>query len=476
LSFARAFKWSFLGETATRTISPLVLVILARLLAPEDFGVIAAAVMVISFSQVFWDAGMSKALIQFQGNREAAANVAFWTNMVLALVVAGSLVLASQVIAERVFHDPRVALVLQVLAVQVLLSAACSVQAALLQKDMQYKALFWVRLATTAMPALLSVPVALVGGGYWALVAGTLLGQFVQLLMLWRMTTWRPGFTFDEAVMRRLAKFSSWVIVSGLSGWFYLWADSFIVGMHLGAHDLGLYRSGNALVMALTSMLIGPLLPVLYSHLSDFKGDRREVREVLVRVMRAITVISIPFGFALCLLAEPVTRLIFGPAWDGVGTVVAIMALTHGFAWTVGANGEAYRAIGRPDYETKIMAGALPVYCIAYWIGAQHGLLIFLWTRLAATVFGIAVQLWVAKLAFDIPVLRTLAHFAQISAMGAPALLLGYYGRGLGADALVEQAALLTLAVAWIAGCFWFLERNGLVRQGLDMVRRGRRP
>ena len=108
MQLTHALKWSFLSEIASKAVQPLVFVELARLLTPEDYGVVAAATMVISFSQIFLEAGMSKALIQYQGVRFAAANAAFWINIALGILVAGVLVAISSLVADHIFHDPRV--------------------------------------------------------------------------------------------------------------------------------------------------------------------------------------------------------------------------------------------------------------------------------------------------------------------------------------------------------------------------------
>ena len=176
------------AEIASKAGEPLVFVILARLLTPEDFGVMAAALMVISFSQVFWDSGMGKALIQRQGDIDKAADAAFWINLVLGVAVAAVLFSLAASISEVFFHDDRVAGVLQVMTLQVFLGAIASVHVALLQKNMQFNRLFWVRFATVSLPGLASIPLAWGGMGYWALVGGTLLGQAAQVVMLWRIS------------------------------------------------------------------------------------------------------------------------------------------------------------------------------------------------------------------------------------------------------------------------------------------------
>ena len=141
--------------------------------------------VIISFSQVFSDAGLGKALIQRQDRVEESANVVFWLNLGIGLIIVAILIAAAPLIAGF-FHDERIAPVVQVLSLQILLAAFSSVHTALLQKDLNFKQLFWVRLATTAVPGIASIPLAINGMSYWALVAGTLLGQAVQGAVLWR--------------------------------------------------------------------------------------------------------------------------------------------------------------------------------------------------------------------------------------------------------------------------------------------------
>ena len=108
MNFTHALKWSFLSELASKAIQPIVFVVLARFLTPEDYGVMSSALMVISFSQIFWEAGMSKALIQRQGDVGEAANVAFWINIVMGCVIATVLYLVAGPVARTFFHDERV--------------------------------------------------------------------------------------------------------------------------------------------------------------------------------------------------------------------------------------------------------------------------------------------------------------------------------------------------------------------------------
>lgn len=397
VSITHALKWSFLSEIASKAIQPLVFVVLARLLTPDDYGVVAAAAMVISFSQIFWEAGMGKAIIQYQGDRAAAANVAFWINNVLGVVVAGMLVAISGGVADRVFHDPRVALVLQVMALQVFLSASAAVHVALLQKDMQFKHLFWVRLATVAVPGLASIPLAWYGMGYWALVAGALVGQTVQVAILWKTSPWRPHWCFDWEVAKQLGRFGGWVAASGLLAWFYTWADSLIVGMYLGSHELGLYRTGNAFVAMIYGFLFGPLMPVLYSHLSSINNDRHQLNLIVSKAGAIFALISLPFGLILFELSNEIEIFIFGPNWVDIAIVIAILGVKEGLLWPISPFVEGYRAGGRPDIETKINAFGLIAFLVIYLWSIKYGLVAFLWSRLFVGILGLGINLYFMK-------------------------------------------------------------------------------
>ncbi|NND81340.1 MAG: lipopolysaccharide biosynthesis protein [Gammaproteobacteria bacterium] len=410
-----ALKWSFFGELASKAVTPVVFVVLARLLTPEDFGVVAAATMVISFSQIFWEAGMGKAIIQYRGDRTVAANTAFWINNALGVVVAGLLALTAQHIADFIFQDSRVSLVLQVMALQVLLSASISIHIALLQKDLNFRHLFWVRLATVAIPGLASIPLALNGMGYWALVAGTLAGQIFQVGLLWKTSSWRPSFAFDRQVAVELIRFGGWVATTALLAWFYLWADSMIVGIYLGSHELGLYRSGNVFVIMIFGLLFSPLMPVFYSYLSKVGSTPDRAETVLRNIMRLVAFVSVPLACIISILSPQIESIVFGANWVGIASVLAIMSITQGLAWCVYPFVEYYRGIGRPDLETKVMIYTLPLYIAVYLISVQAGLAEFLWARLILVAISMAFHWWVFSANFSVsvrPLFLTIMKFS----------------------------------------------------------------
>ena len=396
-----AFKWSVLGEIASQAIGPLVFLVIARLLVPEDFGVIAAAMVIISFSQVFSDAGLAKALIQRQDRTEESANVVFWINLGAGLIIVATLLIAAPLIAIF-FHDGRIVAVVRLLSLQILLTAFSSVPTALLQKEMNFKQLFWVRLVATGAPGLASIPLAMYGMGYWALVAGTLFGQVVQSIVLWNRSHWRPYWGLDRALAKELVAFGKWAMLSGLLGWFYVWMDAIVVGHYLGPNEMGLYRTGNTFVTMVFGIILSPMLPVLYSAFSKVQLDQNKVRSTLIHVVKGIALLVFPVAALLVGLREQIEGYVFGGGWSGVGTLIAILAISHAFAWLVGANGEAYRAVGKPQMESLAMIISVAVYFIGYIVSVQFSLVVFALTRVGLVFFGLLSQIVISKYLFSI--------------------------------------------------------------------------
>ena len=237
---AGSVKWSGLMEVVSRTASPLIYLILARLLTPADFGVVAVAMIVLNFSQMFWDAGLGKALVQIEEAPENAANVVFWVNAVMGLAIYAILFLAAPGIAVF-FHSPASIPVLQVLGLQVVISSLSAVQTSLFTRTFDFRRLFWIKLATAFLPGFCSIPLAFWGYGVWALVAGYLASSLLNLGLLWWTSPWRPRWHFDWPLACRLFRFGIWVMGESFLGWFFLWGDNLLVGRFLGVNALGVY-------------------------------------------------------------------------------------------------------------------------------------------------------------------------------------------------------------------------------------------
>jgi len=389
----RSVKWSALMEVVSRTASPIILVVLARLLAPSDFGVVATAMIAISFAQMFWDAGLSKALVQTNEAPEEAAHVVFWTNAVLGVLIYLLLFIAAPAIA-LFFNSPPSGPVLRVLGLQIVIASLSSVQQALFVRDFDFRGLFWIKLLTAFVPGLFSIPLALLGYGVWALVVGSLVGQVLNLYLLWNRSPWRPTFRYDVVLARSLFSFGLWVLLESFGAWLIVWGDNLIVGRFLGVHDLGVYRTGWMLVTIIFGLALNPFLPILYPTFSRLQDDLPALTSAFHRVNRIVFALALPMGTGLLLVGPEAATFLFGQKWEGLGFVLSVLGLMHGIAWLVGINTEIYRAMGRPDMNTKLMFVAVLYYLPAYYIAAQSGLETFTITRLAVAMIAIPIHIY----------------------------------------------------------------------------------
>jgi O-antigen/teichoic acid export membrane protein len=391
----RSVKWSVLNELVSRTIQPVIFLVLARLLTPDDFGLASAATIVINFSQMLWDAGLGKALIQTKEDLEQAADVVFWVNAALGVTIYAILFTTAPLIAIF-FHSPSFVPVLRVVGLQVVILSLSSVQQALLVRDMGFQKLFKVKLATALVPGLFSIPMAVAGLGVWALVAGTLVGSALYMVLLWQRSTWRPKWSFNLSLVKRLFNFGIWVVGEGLIGWFIVWGDNLVVGRSLGTQDLGVYAVAWNICNIIYGLLLNPFLPVLYSAFSRLQDDRDALKAAFQRANSIVMAIALPVGVGLLLVAPQFVTVFFGEKWQGLGMVLRLIGFMFGMAWVVGINPEVYRSIGRPDVNTKLALICLAYYLPAYIIAAQFNLVVFSYVRLGVALVSLPIHSYMA--------------------------------------------------------------------------------
>lgn len=420
-----SLKWSALAELASKAFAPLVLVVLARLLAPKDFGLVAVATLGITFVQMLWEGGLGRALIQLEDQHLEAATVVFWTNLVLACVVFVLLEVFAAPIAVFL-GDLGAAPVLRALGFQVIITAAGAVQQSLLTRELNFRKLFRIRMATTLGPGIVSVPLAMNGFGVWALVAGSLAGQAAAAVLLWLGSSWRPSFSYDRALARRLAGFGVWIALESYGAWMLTSGDNLVVGKHLGVHDLGIYRTGSALVAVIFATLLSPLLPVAYPTFCRLQANPGRLREVFMQLNRVLAMAAVAISCGLVLVAPTVADVMFSNRWSGLGWVIQMLAAMNGVAWIVGLNAELYRAMGRPDINTKLMYIQLFYYLPAYWFGSQQGLAVFCVVRAAVAVASLPLHVAFAHSVLQLKwtYLWTLVRLPLAGAMGMTAVVL----------------------------------------------------
>lgn len=402
LTAIKSVKWTSLGEIVSHSLQPLVMLILARLLTPEDFGVVGVAMITIGLAQILQDFGLGKTLIQRETEIDKSAIIVFWTNLILSILIYLTLFISAPLISN-IFHDNRVTNVLRVLCLQIVLTSLITVHQALFQRDFQFKQLFFIRLFSALIPGFVSIPMALTGHGVWSLVFGTLAGATVQVFLFLKSSPWRPNLSYDFQHAKKLFGFSSWVTLEALLSWLIMWGDSIVLGYFLGVKELGVYRVGVTSLMLIFGIFFNPILPVAYSAFSRLQSDHEELRQSFLTMNKLIASISLPLGIGLAVLAQPISLLLFGQKWEGMEIVIIFIGMVNTIAWLIGINPEVYRAMGRPDAETKLLVVAIIYYLPVYILAAPYGLFVFCVARLTIAIVSMGLHIFVANKLLRLP-------------------------------------------------------------------------
>lgn len=390
---SRSVKWAALGTLLPKLITPVVTLVLAGLLTPSDFGVVAAALAVVSFGQIVVELGMGAAVVQRRTQVFEAASLALGFSVTVGLALYAGLWAFSPAIAD-IYHIAELQSALRVVGFSLILSALISVPTALLTRELQFRKLFWIGTLPQIANALVSLALALAGGGYWALIGGYLSSRLLNVVLVWSVCRWRPRPVFDRILFRSLLVFSIWIFVSGLQSWLFLYADNLLAGYFYGADYLGVYSLGFNLGMLLPGMLIAPLAAVAYPAFCTIQDDPQQVGRSLNKLQSFAGAILFPACFGLAAVASPVISLLYGTKWLGLGWTLGALAIMPGISNLWSLNADAYRSIGRPDMWTKTMALALCILFPSLIIGGQFSYPIFVLARFIGALGAPIIQIW----------------------------------------------------------------------------------
>jgi O-antigen/teichoic acid export membrane protein len=364
-------SWLAIAQGGRRLLTLVTTAILARLIAPEDFGLVNMAMILVGLLSVGSDIGLTSALVQKSDLTEVQICSVFWLNVAACWLLATVGIALSWPIALA-YHEPRVVPIIMVLALMLPLNGFGQVSDALLQRDLLFKRLALVELTSTLAASLVGVAVALAGGGVWALVAQYLTTSAVMSLGRLVAAGWRPRARFSFAEVRQFLGFSTSVLFGVMVNYATRNIDNALIGSVLGARALGYYSLAYNLIL-LPGMAIGSMVNrVLFPALSALKDDLARLRSEYVRGLRMLAAVSIPAIVGLCATAPLFVHVVYGPKWDEVAPLMRIL-LVIGLFEAVSTSGVVFWAMGRPLVLVAWAGLMLVVMTAAFAIGVRWG-------------------------------------------------------------------------------------------------------
>lgn len=338
--------WKFGERIGAQAVSFLVSIILARLLLPSDYGVIALITIFIDIANVFVSSGFGSALVQKKDADETDFSSVFYFSIAMSWVLYGMVFLFAPWVAGF-YRKPILTPVLRVMALKLPLAGVNSVQHAYVQKKMLFKRFFFSTLIGTIGSAVVGILMAYAGFGAWALVAQYLFNSTMDTLVLWITVKWRPRLVFSIRRMKTLFHFGWKMLVSELIHTSYKQVRSLIIGKVYTEQDLAFYNQGGKLPNLLVTNINSSITSVLFPAMTLKQDDPKKMKEVVRLSIRVSSYVMWPLMIGLMVMTEPVVRLIFTEKWLPCVPYMQIACIQFALEPVQTANVQAVKAMGK---------------------------------------------------------------------------------------------------------------------------------
>jgi len=368
----KGLAWTGAAKSFAQILGAVVTLVLARLLTPADFGLIAMVAVVTGFLTVLGDFGFSAALIQRKELEERHRSSVFWLGLGVGVVLSAILVLSAPLLAE-LYRDARITWIVRVLALGFVLTPLGSVHGALLSREMKFRSLALAETVGVLLGSGSALVLSLFDYGVWALCAQSLASGTGFSLMAILLAGWRPQLAFERRAISELSRFSANLFGHSMIAYWSGKVDDFLIGRSFGAQPLGLYsRAYSTMMMPVTE--IGSVLSrVMFPTFSRSESDPKELAPVYLKIVASIGFVTFPVMFALAVLAKPFIVLLFGAQWVGAANVLSIYSFVAASQAIATTTTWLYTSQGRTDllFRWSLGAGILVIASIV--LGVRLG-------------------------------------------------------------------------------------------------------
>ena len=346
--------------------------VLARLLTPQDFGLVAMVTTVIGFFRIFNDAGLSTATVQREGITHAQVSNLFWTNVMLGVAITLLLAICAPVVA-RFYHEPRLVNITLALCLTFLFTTSAVQHMALLKRQMRFKAIALIQVSSMAAGILTGIGMALLKCGSWSLVGMQLATPMLALILTWSASRWRPQLPTRRSGTRSLLSFGANLTASS-----FLWSlargsDSLLIGRFFGSAPLGLYTRAAALLNRPLEQAMGPLEAVFVPTFSRLQAQPERYRRMAFQVYDSMAVGSFPIAGMLLALAHPLTLVVLGPKWESAAMIFAGFTLVALYVPIASVAGWLLSSQGRGRDYMVLSSIVSSVTVLFFLVGLRFG-------------------------------------------------------------------------------------------------------
>lgn len=345
--------WQVLQRLANKLVSFIVSLILARLLLPEDFGLVALTSIFLTVASVFIDSGLGISLVRQKEIDHLDVNSVFYFGQSISIILYVVLFICAPLIAS-LYNNNSLTTLLRLLGLNLLPSSFSSIQASFVSRSLAFRKFFFTSLISTIASAIVGLYMAISGYGPYALVGQSLTQSYVGAIALFVTVRWLPKLEFSLSRLKRLYLFGVNLMAANLIGTFFNEIRGFIIGLKYKPEDLAYYNRGDSIPGFINGTITGSLTGVMLPAISHLQDSTESVRNYLRRTMKSSTFVLSPIFFILIATSDTVITLLYTEKWAFAVPFMQIACLSYLFTILSTANLQAINAIGRSDITLKL--------------------------------------------------------------------------------------------------------------------------
>lgn len=345
--------WKLLERGGTQGIQFLIQIVLARLLAAEQFGTIAIVMVFINIAQVFVQSGFNTALIQKKDADDVDFSSVFYFSLALAGILFLIIFLSAPIIA-RFYKDDILVPVIRVLSLTLFFGTLNSIQNAYIARNLMFKKLFKSSLGAIIISGSFGLFAAYQGLGVWALVVQQLTNQMTISIIMWFTVKWRPKFIFSIARVKDLFSYGWKLLASSLLNTLYLEIRTLFIGRMYTSSTLGYYNRGQQFPKVIVSNIDGSIQSVMLPTLSAHQDDKKKVKDMMRRAIMTSSFLIFPMMIGMAVVAEPLVKIVLTDKWLPAVPFLQIFCISYALIPIHTANLQAINAMGRSDIFLRL--------------------------------------------------------------------------------------------------------------------------
>lgn len=414
--------WSIIQSSGSQAFSLIIFLLLARLLTPETFGLIALANVFLAFMQIFLEQGFAKALIQREQLEPEHLDAAFWSQVGCGVLLTTITFFSAGLVAEF-FTQPKLIPILQCLSSLFVISSLSQVHNALLTRKFAFKVIAMRSLLGTVISGIVGISMAFAGYGVWSLVTLNITSELVSLLVMWSAVDWRPKWQFSQKHFQDLFGFGVHVLAVKFIQFFDKRSDNLLIGYFLGEAALGYYAIAYRILEVMTQLSINTINKVALPTFSRLQAEPERFRQLFYKTTQFTSLIAFPTYLGVAVFAPELIVTLFGKQWIPATGAMQILSL-EGIVLSVSLfHKSVFMSMGKPSWSMKIGLVNATANMIACLIAVRWGIIAVAIAYVISSYLVFPVSQWAVNKLIKIPLKTYLQQF--VTPLVSSAIMVG---------------------------------------------------